>query len=171
MQIRQHAEREIIDASSFLTASPFDSQSLGQTSPVLVQKYLAVIDLTAGEAPDSSDQSAMLMALVDRFKGVAQALSSLSGMAKPPSHTDNLTVSDLYTWYVCCLPGSSFANRQQDECFAPRAALAQHFASKKCNASASDRSDDCFEVSDRPSGTRDLSAHRRTHLRCRCRSV
>ncbi|KAF2625958.1 hypothetical protein BU25DRAFT_492495 [Macroventuria anomochaeta] len=97
-KIRQHAEREIIDASSFLTTSPFDSQGLGQTSPALIQKYLAVIDLTTGEAPESTDQSAMLMALTDRFKGMAQALTSLCGIGKPPSHNDSLTVSDLYTW-------------------------------------------------------------------------
>lgn len=133
-------------------------------SPTLVQKYLAVIDLTAGEGPDSSDQAAMLMALVDRFKGVAQALSSLSGMAKPPSHTDNLTVSDLYTWYACCPPDCFFANRRQDECFIPRVALAQHLASAKRDTSTPNRPDGCSQVFDRPSGTRDLSAHRRTHL-------
>ena len=43
------------------------------------------------------------MALVDRFKGVAQALTSLSGIGKSPSQSDNLMVSDLYAWYgfVC----------------------------------------------------------------------
>ncbi|KAH6620139.1 hypothetical protein C7974DRAFT_363490 [Boeremia exigua] len=97
-KIRQHAEREIIDASSFLTTSSSDALGLGQTTPALVQKYLAVIDLTAGEGSETVDQSTMLIALVDRFKGVAQALTSLSGTGNPPSHIDNSTVSDLYTW-------------------------------------------------------------------------
>lgn len=101
MQIRQHAEREIIDASSFLTMLPFDAHGSSQRSPASVQKYLEVIDLTAGEASESVDQSAVLMALIDRFKGVAQALSSLNAIETTPSHTDNLTVSDLYTWYGC----------------------------------------------------------------------
>lgn len=41
----------------------------------------------------------MLLALVERFKGVAQALTLLSGMGSLPSPSDNSTVSDLYTWY------------------------------------------------------------------------
>ncbi|KAJ8106996.1 hypothetical protein OPT61_g9171 [Boeremia exigua] len=94
-KIRQHAEREIIEASTFLVTSSFHSQGLGQTTPAMVQKYLAVIDLTAGGAPESSDQSTMLIALVDRFKGVAQALTSLIGGGNPPSQLDSSIVSDL----------------------------------------------------------------------------
>ena len=91
---------------------PFDLQSLGRTTPALVQRYLAVIDLTTGEASESADQSTMLIALVDRFKGVAQALTSLGGIAESASQTDNSTVSDLYTWYVCPLPCHLPADRQ-----------------------------------------------------------
>ncbi len=100
MQIRQHAEREIIDASAFLTSSSFSSQGLGHTTPAMVQKYLAVIDLTAGESSESTDQSTMLMALVERFKGVAQTMTSLTGSGNLSSQLDSATVSDLYTWYV-----------------------------------------------------------------------
>ncbi|XPS71130.1 RNA polymerase II mediator complex subunit [Ascochyta lentis] len=97
-KIRQQAEREIIDASSFLTAPPIEPQSFGLMSPALVQKYLAIIDLTAGEASESTELSTMSMALIERIKGVAQALTSLGSVGNPHTHTDHLTVSDLYTW-------------------------------------------------------------------------
>lgn len=41
----------------------------------------------------------MLLALVDRFKGVAQALTFMSGLGSLSSSPDTSTVSDLYTWY------------------------------------------------------------------------
>jgi mediator of RNA polymerase II transcription subunit 12 len=53
----------------------------------------------------------VLVALIDRFKGVAQALTCLSGAGKPPGHNDYLIVSDLYTWYVYSSKRSVFANR------------------------------------------------------------
>lgn len=58
-----------------------------------------MIDLTAEEPSESADQSTMLVALIERFKGVAQALTTLSGIGNVPSQSDNSTVSDLYTWY------------------------------------------------------------------------
>jgi mediator of RNA polymerase II transcription subunit 12 len=97
-KIRQHAEREILEASSFLTIPQLDAQVIGQASPAQVQKYLAVIDLTSGEVSEPADQPMVLVALIDRFKGVAQALTCLSGAGKPPGHNDYLIVSDLYTW-------------------------------------------------------------------------
>lgn len=79
--------------------SQLEPQVYSQGSPALVQKYLAVMDLSSGEASESTDQTALLAALIERIKGVAQVLTSLSGVGKPPSHTDQLAVSDLYTWY------------------------------------------------------------------------
>ncbi|KAJ4346207.1 RNA polymerase II mediator complex subunit [Ascochyta clinopodiicola] len=98
IKIRQQAEREIIDASSFLTTSPLEPQSFSSLSPALVQKYLTIIDLTTGEGSDASEPSTISMALIERIKGVAQALTTLGGVGKLHTHTDHLTVSDLYTW-------------------------------------------------------------------------
>jgi hypothetical protein len=93
----------------------------------------------------------MLVALIDRIKGVAQALTSLSGSGEPLGHAGHLTVSDLYTWYVYRQQIRIFANSLQDKCFIPCTHLAQHLTCTKRHTPASDCFNDCSEVFGRSS--------------------
>lgn len=135
-------------------------------TPALVQKYLAVIDLTAGEASDSFDQSAMLTALVDRLKGIAQALTSLGGVGRSMSQADNSTVSDLYTWYVFLPSHQSLAYHLKDKCPISRTPIASDFACTECFASAPDCSDGRVKILDRPPNARNLPKDCRACIRC-----
>ncbi|KAF1830169.1 hypothetical protein BDW02DRAFT_114138 [Decorospora gaudefroyi] len=92
-QIRQHAEREVINASTFLTA-PFNNEAdaSGIVSPAVVQKYLTVIDLTSSNRTETLDQSAMLLALIERLKGIAQVLDD-----------NKMSVLDAYAWLSALL--------------------------------------------------------------------
>lgn len=86
----------------------------------MVQKYLAIIDLTSGKRVESADYSAMLLALADRLKGVAQAFDNfdnLDNLDKQPGQRNDLGVLELYAWLVyilffVCLE----ANIDKDEC-------------------------------------------------------
>ena len=87
-QIRHNAEREIINASAFLaTSSAAKTEESEIVSPRTVQKFLAVIDLTSGSSTDTTEQSTMLQALIERLKGMAQALDE-----------NRLSVLDMYAW-------------------------------------------------------------------------
>lgn len=92
-QIRQNAEREIINASAFLTAmsttKPEESEIV---SPKMVQKFLAVIDLTPSKGAENAEQSGLLQALVERLKGMTQALDD-----------NKLSVLDFYAWLTALL--------------------------------------------------------------------
>ncbi|CAO2657656.1 Nn.00g037820.m01.CDS01 [Neocucurbitaria sp. VM-36] len=98
-KIRQHAEREIINASAFFTLPPgIKTEELEHTPAALVQKYLIVIDLTSSKRIETTEQSTMLIALVERFKGIAQTLSDLGSLSDHPSQANNLSVPELYSW-------------------------------------------------------------------------
>ncbi|KNG47429.1 hypothetical protein TW65_05980 [Stemphylium lycopersici] len=87
-QIRQHAEREVIGASAFLTESATTKSEHSETvSPKTVQKFLTVIDLTSGKSAETTDQSVLLQALIERLKGMTQALDD-----------NRLSVLDIYAW-------------------------------------------------------------------------
>ncbi|KAI4675485.1 uncharacterized protein J4E88_007518 [Alternaria novae-zelandiae] len=87
-QIRQHAEREILNASSFLCmTSTVKVEEPEKVSPAVVQKYLTVIDLTSNKRATSTEQIALLQALVERFKGISQALED-----------NRLSVLEIYVW-------------------------------------------------------------------------
>jgi mediator of RNA polymerase II transcription subunit 12 len=87
-QIRQHVEREIINASAFLTVSSNIKMEDSETvSPAIVQNYLTVIDLTSSKRTETAEQSVMLLALVERLKGITQALDD-----------NRLSVLDVYSW-------------------------------------------------------------------------
>jgi len=87
-QIRQHAERELISASTFLTVpSSMKAEEFEVVSPAVIQKFLTVIDLTSSKRTDTTDQSAMLQALIERFKGITQALDN-----------NRLPILDVYAW-------------------------------------------------------------------------
>ena len=62
------------------------------TSPAAVQKYLTVVELTSSKRIETTDQSAILLALADRLKGMAQALDYQDGLGK------HLSVMELYIW-------------------------------------------------------------------------
>lgn len=61
----------------------------------VVQKYLTVIDLTSAKVAESTDQLLMLPALVERLKGISQALTSLSTSHK---QAQSPAVLELYAW-------------------------------------------------------------------------
>jgi mediator of RNA polymerase II transcription subunit 12 len=87
-QIRQHAEREIINASAFLCMSPaIKAEEAEKVSPAVVQKYLTVIDLTSSKRSETTEQTALLQALIERFKGISQALED-----------SRLSVLEVYSW-------------------------------------------------------------------------
>jgi hypothetical protein len=67
-----------------------------------MQKYLTVIELTLGEAPQADEHFAMLAALTDRFKGVSHALSDFGGPGTPTGQTTALPVVQVYAWYRFC---------------------------------------------------------------------
>ncbi|KAA8614911.1 Med12 multi-domain protein [Pyrenophora tritici-repentis] len=92
-QIRQHAERELISASTFLTIpSNVKADEFELVSPTVIQKFLTVIDLTSSKRTDTTDQSALLQALIERFKGIAQALDN-----------NRLSILDVYAWLSALL--------------------------------------------------------------------
>ncbi|KAF1947285.1 hypothetical protein EJ02DRAFT_139344 [Clathrospora elynae] len=98
-QIRHHAEREIINASAFFTGlASTKAEEFEEVSPEIVQKYLTVIDLTSSKRIDTTEQSVMLPALIDRFKGIAQALDDNETVDKQPSRANSLSVVELYAW-------------------------------------------------------------------------
>jgi mediator of RNA polymerase II transcription subunit 12 len=66
-----------------------------KAATTMVQKYLTVIDLTSGDSTESSDQSMMLAALIDRLKGIYQALNSVG---ESSSQANTRSVLDLYAW-------------------------------------------------------------------------
>ncbi|KAF2034408.1 mediator of RNA polymerase II transcription subunit 12 [Setomelanomma holmii] len=95
-KIRHHAEREILDASSFLiNTADMQADKHGKVSAALVQKYLTVIGLTSGKNTETTNQSLMLPALVERLKGMSVALSSFS---TPEKQTQLPSVLGLYAW-------------------------------------------------------------------------
>jgi mediator of RNA polymerase II transcription subunit 12 len=68
-------------------------------SAAFLQKYLAVIDLTSSKSVEVDDQVMMLVALVERFKGMAQAFTSCGTVDIGDAQADALSVVDLYMWY------------------------------------------------------------------------
>jgi mediator of RNA polymerase II transcription subunit 12 len=64
----------------------------------LVQKYLTVIDLTPNESTEMTDQSTMLVALMERFKGIAQVFSNCVAFEKPTGQGPAPSVVKLYAW-------------------------------------------------------------------------
>ncbi|KAF1841449.1 uncharacterized protein K460DRAFT_369480 [Cucurbitaria berberidis CBS 394.84] len=98
-KIRQHAEREIITASAFFALPPgVKAEELEPTSAALVQKYLAVIDLTSSKRIETTEQSGILLALIERFKGISLALNDHDSCDYRPERASNLSVLELYTW-------------------------------------------------------------------------
>lgn len=87
-----------MNASTFFTLPPVvKTEELEHTSASLVQKYLTVIDLTSSKRTETTEQSAIVMALVERFKGIAQALCGL-GVAYDLGQANSLSVPELYAW-------------------------------------------------------------------------
>jgi mediator of RNA polymerase II transcription subunit 12 len=98
-QIRQHAEREIVNASAFFTI-PFNvkADDPDMVPPAVVQKYLAVIDLTSSKRTETTEQAVMLVALIERIKGITHALDDSNSLEKPLGRENGLSVSELYAW-------------------------------------------------------------------------
>jgi mediator of RNA polymerase II transcription subunit 12 len=85
-----------LNASSFLinnVGTPAEND--GRVTAAVVQKYLTVIDLTSAKVAESTDQLLMLPALVERLKGISQALTSLGTSHK---QAQSPAVLELYAW-------------------------------------------------------------------------
>jgi mediator of RNA polymerase II transcription subunit 12 len=81
-----------VDGSSITT----DANSI--PTAALVQKYLTVIDLTSNESTDTIDQSTMLAALIERFKGISKMVSNCVAIEKPTGQGPAPSVVRLYAW-------------------------------------------------------------------------
>lgn len=98
-QVRQHAEREILNASAFLAqGSSVKSDEIYQHSPAVVQKYLTVIDLTCSKGVEDTDQSAMVIALAERLKGIAQVFGHCEALVAQTGQKNDAVVLSLYAW-------------------------------------------------------------------------
>ncbi|KAF2819996.1 mediator of RNA polymerase II transcription subunit 12 [Ophiobolus disseminans] len=98
-KIRCHAEYEILNATSFLTNDHSTSASTeGKIATLLVQKYLTVIGLTSSDSAEPRDQTTMLAVLVDRLKGLLQALNNFDTLNEQNSQAHIPSVLQLYAW-------------------------------------------------------------------------
>ncbi|KAL5113832.1 RNA polymerase II mediator complex subunit [Pleosporales sp. CAS-2024a] len=103
-KIRTHAEHEVLEATSFLVdGSVVDPNSSDNTVTPLILKYLHVMDLTSGAKSQVADQSALVVALTDRFKGISQVLSGVSGPAWRLGGTPDSPVIEVYKWLAVLL--------------------------------------------------------------------
>lgn len=98
-KIREHAERELLNASTFLSSSATNASDRSyQEDEAFIHKYLTVIDFTASEIL-GDNQAPIFVALVERLKGIADALSKYTEASKPIAQTENATsTSVLCSW-------------------------------------------------------------------------
>lgn len=75
-----------------------DIDSKSSATAAQIHKYLAVIELTSREPSETVDRIAMLAALIDRLKGISQALSSFTGFERSHGQAPTLPVIELYVW-------------------------------------------------------------------------
>ncbi|KAF2176168.1 hypothetical protein K469DRAFT_678997 [Zopfia rhizophila CBS 207.26] len=90
-KIREHAEREILKASAFLSgAIASQPEASGRGDEAFLRKYLTVIDYTTSETPKDG-QCSIFPSLVERLKGVVGVLgkwnnlASMEAMTSPPA--------------------------------------------------------------------------------------
>lgn len=165
VQIRQYAEREILQASTFLTqvSSP-RAEEIHLPSPTIVQKYLTIIDLTSGKRIENTDQSAVVVALAERLKGIAQAFGNCEILAEQTGKKSDTEVAELYSWYVD--HGQSLGSIRTDiiqvERVTPPCHIPWSGAAAPRNIPASIRTDVRAEIPRHPSTSRLVSVDDRT---------
>lgn len=71
-QIREHAERELINASAFLCGVTVDEAAQVADEALFVRKSLTVIDFTTTDTL-GDEQTPLLVSLIERLKGLAEA--------------------------------------------------------------------------------------------------
>ncbi|KAF2000788.1 hypothetical protein P154DRAFT_522377 [Amniculicola lignicola CBS 123094] len=99
-KVREHAERELLNASSFLGTSPApDIEALAKDSSPAIQEFLTVIDFTESKASDDS-QATVIPILVDRLRGVGDAAARIDDLQKrqPPLESMSPLSSHLFSW-------------------------------------------------------------------------
>ncbi|KAF2265315.1 hypothetical protein CC78DRAFT_579454 [Lojkania enalia] len=104
-QICEHAEREILNASAFLNNNAIlDCNRSTTEDGAFLRKYLMVIDLAASDSMKNSQNQAVL-ALVERLKGMSEALGRLYEKFKHNTHAGGVTASVtlLCTWLSALL--------------------------------------------------------------------
>jgi hypothetical protein len=101
MQIRTHAERELLKAANFLgSPASFDLDILRRDSKALIQKYLTIIDFASAEVA-KEEQVQMISSLVERLKGMVEVLGKVGGPPKQIGQAGPTSpVSLLCLWYV-----------------------------------------------------------------------
>jgi mediator of RNA polymerase II transcription subunit 12 len=100
-KIREHAERELLSASAFLSSpSALDTERSFKEDEAFIQKYLTVIAFTCSDTVKGG-QASIFTALVERFKGAGDAFSKLSDGAKPYIQLGTASpIAFLCLWYV-----------------------------------------------------------------------
>ncbi|KAH7126743.1 hypothetical protein B0J11DRAFT_558277 [Dendryphion nanum] len=92
-KIREYAERELLNASAhFNNTSVFDPQTLDEEPEPFIRKYLTVIDFTASEAVVDG-QLPIIAGLIERFRGIAEALNKIVDDQRLDLETKSSTLS------------------------------------------------------------------------------
>jgi mediator of RNA polymerase II transcription subunit 12 len=81
-----------------MNGSSVTADAISIPTAALVQKYLMVVDLTSNDSTETIDQSTMLIALVERFKGISQWVSNCVALEKPTGQGPAPAVVRLYAW-------------------------------------------------------------------------
>lgn len=99
-RIREHAERELLNASAFLHGSTaVDPDQLNRHGQSFIEKYLTVIDFTASDTIKEG-QATIITALIERFKGLGEALNRLHDPSKQNSTAvqSSSDITYLHSW-------------------------------------------------------------------------
>lgn len=67
----------------------------------MVKKYLSVIDLTtSSKTAEPADEVQLLVALTERLKGIALALTDINPPQAGPKSKEHLLMLDINAWYA-----------------------------------------------------------------------
>ncbi|KAH8693421.1 hypothetical protein GQ44DRAFT_753948 [Phaeosphaeriaceae sp. PMI808] len=97
-KIRYHAEREILEISSFLADASGINTNDSKATAAMLQKYLTVIDLTSSKDAQTNDPSTMLVAIAERLEGISQAFGSFGPLDKQANEANAPSVYNIYAW-------------------------------------------------------------------------
>ncbi|ORY11541.1 hypothetical protein BCR34DRAFT_484023 [Clohesyomyces aquaticus] len=97
-KIREHAEREILKASAFLSSpSTLELENLNGANESLLEKFLTVMDLTASGTPGDG-QYPFFAAVAERLKGLAEILGRPSDFTNALAGKSLPAIAQLSPW-------------------------------------------------------------------------
>ncbi|KAF2477271.1 uncharacterized protein BDR25DRAFT_390811 [Lindgomyces ingoldianus] len=97
-KIREHAERKILNASTFLSSpTMLEPQNFSSDNEALVQKFLTVIDLTASGV-SGDGQSSFFASVAERLKGMSEILGMPNDYSDAVMKNVSPVVSQLSPW-------------------------------------------------------------------------